>query len=96
MKEVFDALVSMNPKQSTGADFLNARFLLLTASIIALPLAHIFNLTLVSGNIPKVWKAAHVLPLHKGSDTSDPNNYRPISKLPSLAKILERLINTQL
>ena len=87
MKEVFDA--SINPKQLTGADLLNA-------PIIALPLAHIFNLTLVSGNIPKVWKAAHVLPLHKGSDTSDPNNYRPISKLPSLAKILERLIHSQL
>ena len=39
---------------------------------------------------------AHVVPLHKGQDKKDPNNYRPISKLSCLAKILESLVNTQL
>ena len=39
-KEVFDALVSINPKQLTRADLLNAKCLLLAAPIIALPLAH--------------------------------------------------------
>ena len=43
-----------------------------------------------------MWKAAFVLPLHKGGDSSNLDNYRPISRLPCLAKILESLINKQL
>jgi hypothetical protein len=37
-----------------------------------------FYLTLLSGNIPKVWESAFVLPLNKGVVSSDLNNYRPI------------------
>jgi hypothetical protein len=37
-----------------------------------------------------------VLPLHKGEDTNDLDNYRPISRLTCLAKILESLVNVQL
>jgi hypothetical protein len=51
---------------------------------------------IISGAVPKVLKAAHVLPLHKGGDLSDLKNYRPISKLSSLSNILESLINCQL
>ena len=65
----------------------------LSAPLIAESLTHIFNLTIISGTIPKVWKAAHVVPLHKGGDPCDLNNYRPISKLSCLAKILESLIH---
>lgn len=52
MRRFFDALASIDPENATGADLLNTRLLLLAASIIAYPLTHIFNLTLVSGNIP--------------------------------------------
>ena len=94
--DVFDALASINPKQATGAGLLNAWLLVLAAPIITFSLTHISNLTIVSGIIPSVWKAAHVLPLHKGGDSSDPNNYRPISKLSCLATFFEKLIYTQL
>ena len=49
-----------------------------------------------SGVIPKICKTAHVLPLHKGDDKADINNFRPISKLPYPAKVLESLVNNQL
>ena len=42
------------------------------------------------------WKAATVTALHKNGDTSDPNNYRPISVIPVVAKICERVVCTQL
>lgn len=54
------------------------------------------NLSISSGIVPRVWKMAHVKPLHKGGDMSYLHNYRPISKLPCLAKVLESLINDQL
>lgn len=59
-------------------------------------MSYIFNLTIVENDIPKVWKSAHVTPLLKGGDPSILNNYRPISKLCILAKLLERLVGEQL
>lgn len=96
VQEVSDCLISINPRKSKGADLLEPKLLQIAALVITSVITHIFNLTLLSGKIPKVWKAAHVLPLHKGGDSSDPNNYRPISKLSCLVKILERLISVQL
>ena len=68
----------------------------LSYPLIAESLTHIFNLTIISGTIPKVWNVAHVLPLHKSGDPYDLNNDCPISNLSCLAKILESLIHYQL
>uniref|UniRef100_A0A3B1IPA0 Reverse transcriptase domain-containing protein n=1 Tax=Astyanax mexicanus TaxID=7994 RepID=A0A3B1IPA0_ASTMX len=57
---------------------------------------YIFNLSVLSCRIPRVWKTAHVIPLHKGGEATELNNYRPISKLSCLAKSLESLVNSQL
>ena len=44
------------------------------------------------------WKVARVIPLHKGKGTSiyEPDNYRPISLLPTTAKLIERVVQTQM
>ena len=49
-----------------------------------------------SGVIPKIWKTAHIVPLHEAGDKADINNYQPISKLPCFDKVLESLVNNQL
>jgi len=49
-----------------------------------------------SGEIPRVWKSAFVLPLLKGGDPMVLNNYRLISKLTLLVKILESFVSDQL
>ena len=94
--EVREALSTIDPKKSTGADDLDPQLLLLASPVISDIITHIFNLTLETNNIPRLWKTAYVSPLHKGGPTGELNNYRPISKLPCLAKILEHLINNQL
>ncbi len=66
------------------------------ADFIAEPLCHIFNLTISENEIPSIWKSAYVLPLLKGGDPSVVNNYRPISKLCALSKVLEKLVSEQL
>jgi len=71
-------------------------FLKLAADFIALPLAYLFNLSLETNEIPLIWKSAFVLPLLKGGDPTLLNNYRPISKLCVLNKVLESLVNFQL
>ena len=56
------------------------------------PLVHIFNLSLSNGQVPDIMKIAKVIPLFKKGDKLDLNNYRPISLLSSLSKVLEKII----
>jgi hypothetical protein len=60
------------------------------------PLAHIFKASLVSGVFPDKMKLATVRPIHKRGDTQESGNYRPISILPALSKILEKLVYKRL
>lgn len=64
-------------KKSTGADLLDLILLQLSAPLIVGSLTHILNLIIILGAIPRVWKAARVLSLHKSGDPSDRNNYHP-------------------
>ena len=65
------------------------------ATIITEPLAYI-NLSLQSGSVPMEWKAAKIIPLFKSGSMVELDNYRPISILPVLSKILERIVYKQL
>ena len=53
-------------------------------------LTHIFNLSIRCEHYPKDWKYALLTPIHKGGDKCKTTNYRPISILPIISKILER------
>lgn len=56
-------------------------------------LMYIINATIKLQYFPSVWKIATIIPIHKpGKDSTSPLSYRPISLLPSLAKIAERII----
>ena len=51
---------------------------------------------LLFGQCPEIFKSAKVVPIHKGGSVEDVNNYRPISVLPQLSKIFERVVFNQL
>ena len=85
----------LDPWKSAGPDNLPPYFLRLAAHIIAQPVSNIFSLSIQSSVIPDVWKTAYMLPLLKGGDRTLLNNYRPISKLSILAKVLETQMNDQ-
>ena len=46
--------------------------------------------------MPLAWKRSHITPVFKGGAPNDPSNYRPIAVVPVVAKILERIVATQL
>uniref|UniRef100_A0A8C7RB61 Reverse transcriptase domain-containing protein n=1 Tax=Oncorhynchus mykiss TaxID=8022 RepID=A0A8C7RB61_ONCMY len=94
--EVLKELQNLDPYKSAGLDNLDPFFLKLSAEIVATPITSLFNLSFVSSEIPKDWKAAAVIPLFKGGDTLDPNCYRPISILPCLSKVFESQVNKQI
>ena len=66
------------------------------ALVLAESLCKIFNKSVKICTFPSEWKSAKVFPVHKKDDKSNPNNYRPISVLPAVGKVFERIIYDQL
>ena len=86
----------MDNNKSTGFDQFNVRLLKLAAPFVSSALAYICNLSLSNSKFPKEWKNAKVTPIFKSGDKNDVSNYRPISVLPILSKIIERAVHNQL
>ena len=63
---------------------------------IAEPLSHIFNRSLISGKFPNSLKICRVVPIFKSGDDLLCDNYRPISLVKSLSKILEKIVADKL
>ena len=59
---------------------------------LCIPLEIIFNNIITTGNFPEQWKKANVTPVHKKNDKQIISNYRPISLLPILAEVFERIV----
>ena len=68
----------------------------LAAPIIALSIAKLINYSFNSASFPQRWNTAKVFALFKGGDSEDLNNYRPISVLPVLSKVIERHVHDSL
>ena len=95
-KCVLRELLAVDESKTTGSDQVPASLLKRCARVLHKPLAHIFSLSLKLGIFPKQWKIADVVALFKKKSKSDPANYRPISLLAIMSKILERIVNLQL
>ena len=76
--------------KATGLDGISARLLKEACPEIVPSLTHIINLSIRCGYFPDEWKISKVLPLYKEDIKSDPNNYRPISILSVVSKIIEK------
>ena len=63
---------------------------------MALILTRLFNRSLEASTFPSIWKCSKVTALFKGGDRTDCNNYRPITVLPTISKILERAVHQQM
>ena len=92
---VFSLLSKLCKSKATGLDMISARLLRECADLIADPMCSIFNQSIRSGIFPQEWKCAKVIPLFKEGNHSDLNNYRPISIVPIVAKVFERIIYDQ-
>ena len=64
-------------------------------NVIAIPLTHIFNASILSGVVPSHWKETIVIPILKKGSKTDVNNFRPISCLVAASKVLEKIICDQ-
>ena len=90
-----DLLVEMNKlnlNKSAGSDNIGPRVIKLCAPFIVSSLTYIFNRMIDTGIFPDILKNALVSPIHKGGERFLATNYRPISVLPSISKLIEKHI----
>jgi Reverse transcriptase (RNA-dependent DNA polymerase) len=86
-------LLNTSPLKSSSLDFLPASLLKSCPAVFSDLIAHLANLSFSQSHFPTLFKSASVTPLLKkpGLDKSLPSNYRPISNLSTISKVLERL-----
>ena len=94
--EILKIIDTFLPKTSCGEDGLSMKLLKRIKHTILNSLTLIINQSLNTGIFPENLKQAKVLPLFKKGDTHVMNNYRPISLLPAISKIFERVVFCQL
>ena len=94
--EVQNEMNNLNSNKSPGYDGLSARTIKQVSKEVSKPLAHIFNLTFTTGIIPEQIKTSLVTPVFKSNEENKFENYRPISVLTCLAKLLEKLMYKRL
>ena len=94
--ETLSIINKLKSKNSSGKDEISTKLLKSIKDEIAKPLPIIINQSLKTGVFPDALKIAKVKPLYKKGDNFCLNNYRPISLLPTISKIFERVMFTQL
>jgi hypothetical protein len=76
---------------------MDAKLLKLSSNLIAPQLTYLFNLSITQSKVVDEWKIARVTPVYKGKgDVLDPGNFRPISVVCHIGKLLERQVHKQL
>ena len=95
-QELRDAIGKLKNSKSFGDDNISSFFLKLALPYIAKSLLKIFNTSLETGKFPDSWKTARVAPIFKDGDKSLRSNYRPISVLPVVSRLFEKLVFNQL
>ena len=90
--EVYLLIEQLNPHKGTGPNGINTEILKLVSHLISDTLCKIFNMCIISGKHPDKLKLAHALPIFKKGSRLLVSNYRPISLLSNLNKILEKIM----
>lgn len=94
--EVDKIIAGSKTRSAPGADTISSNLLKKFRRVLCFPIAHMCNLSLATGVFPAVFKDALVTPIHKAGSRDTVSNYRPISLLSTISKILEKVVNGRL
>ena len=92
--DMIKAIEKLNENSGPGPDGIPAIFLIKTSSALIRPLMIILRKSMDEGEIPAIYKVAHITPINKVGKKSklNPENYRPVSLTSHIMKIYERII----
>ena len=96
LPDLISIIGSLDASKVTGLDGITAKILKSSTEIICPSLLKIINISISTGIFPECLKQAKVIPVHKSGPYNDPANYRPISILPILSKIIEKHVTKHL
>ena len=91
--QVFSVMKNLDVNKAVGLDGLSPFILKHCSQQLAPSLAALFNKSMHLAQVPSQWKLANVTPVFKKGDKHDVQNYRPISLLPAVSKIMERCLH---
>jgi len=94
--EITTVIKKLDKNKAVGPDKIHNKLLIAAVDFIAEPLCILFNRSLTEGIVPDMWKTAHITPVHKKGPCDQCSNYRPISLLSCLGKVLERCIHNHI
>ena len=89
-------LLNINSNKASGPDGIHGKILKNCANTLAYPLSLLFKISYNTGSLPKEWKIANVVPIHKKGSKDDIKNYRPISLTSLVMKTFERILKDEL
>ena len=96
LSKVRKILGSLSNSRSTSVDELDNFSLKLAADLVTQPIHHIICLSIIECKFPEIWKYSKVLPLYKKGDKLERKNYRPVSILSLVSKVLEKVVYEQI
>ena len=96
LKGIRDAFASIKTAKSFGIDNISSYFMKLALPFIENSLAVLFNTSIETSQFPDSWKVARVTPVFKDGGKTEKSNYRPISVLPVISRLFEKLVFEQL
>lgn len=94
--ELIAVIGTLKNTNSCGEDKINSKVIKDNHKHLIKPLLHLINCIFSTGHYPQIFKKSIIIPIHKGGDKTDMNNYRPISLCSVLNKIVEKCIKEKL
>lgn len=89
-------LSKLKTNKAIGLDKISAKLLKDASEVIGPSIQKLINMSITQSCFPNLWKSAKVTAIFKSGDPKDCDNCRPISILPTVSKILERAVKSQL
>lgn len=95
-KEILGLINNLKLHKSPGIDNIRAEVLKQVAKEVIKPLTHLFNRVILEGNFPDIFKQGIIVPIFKKGDKTKAINYRPITLISAVGKVLETAIKNRL
>ena len=94
--EILALISKLDIKKSPGDDEISGKLLKSCPALFSNLISHLANTVMVTGRYPQKLKLGKIIPIYKKNNKMDPTNYRPISLLSVINKIIEKVIHKRL